>query len=103
MTIAELEGDSVVTDALHPQDSDTRELPWAITTPALAQDVDLAHVFGAGGTFTEELTGQKVFLAILPSNRYERSDQLDVPGGSHRSRTKGILPFSQAGMAVGRP
>ena len=44
MAIAELEGDSVVTDALHPQDSDTRELPWAITAPALAQDVDLAHL-----------------------------------------------------------
>ena len=103
MTVAELKGDSVVTNALHPQDSDTWELPWAITTPALAQDVDLAHIFGAGGTFTQELPGQKVFLAILPSHRYERSDQLDVPGGSHNRRTNRISPHSQAGTAVGRP
>jgi hypothetical protein len=61
MSVAELEGHSVVTNTLHPQDSDTRELPWAIPTPALTQDVDLAHIFGAGGSFAEELPGQKVF------------------------------------------
>jgi hypothetical protein len=44
-----------------------------------------------------------VFLAILPSHRYERSDQLDVPGGSHNRRTNRISPHSQAGTAVGRP
>lgn len=103
MAIAELESHSVVTDALHPQDSDPWELAWAIATPALAQDVDLAHIFGAGGTFTEELPGQKVFLAILPSHRHERSDQLDVPREAIEKETNAFSPYSQAGRSVGRP
>jgi hypothetical protein len=103
MAIAELEGHSVVTDALHPQDSHAGELSRAIASPALPEDIDFPHVLGARGTFAEELAGQEVFLAVLPGDRYEGTDQLDVPRGSHGRRTDGILPRSQAGTSVGHP
>ena len=76
MTVAELEGDGIVADEAQSGDDDPGEATRPVAAPALAKDVDLAHVLGARRKLTEQFGAEALLTAVLPGDGDEITDDL---------------------------
>ncbi len=76
MSVAELQGDGIVADATQSGDDDPGESSRAVTTPTLAEDVDLTHVLGARRKLTKKFGSETLLAAVFPGDGNEISNYL---------------------------
>ena len=103
MSVAELEGDGVVSDAAQSGHDDPGETTRPIATPPLAEDVHLTHVFGARGEFTEQFGAEALLPSVFPADGDEITDDLKVSRRPHGPNLRPTVPVASRERMMGRP
>jgi len=103
MAVAELEGNGIVADATQSGDDDSGESSRAVTTPALAKDVDLAHVLGTRRTLAKEFGTETLLTVVFPGYGDEITDNLEVSRRPHSPNLRSVAAVASRERTAGRP
>jgi len=103
MSVAKLEGDSIVADTAQSGDDDPGETPRTVAAPPLSEDIDLSHVLGARREFAEEFGTKALFAAVFPSDGDEITDDLKVSRRPHGPNLRPTALVASRERTTGRP